>query len=309
MAEITAAKIKELREISGAGMMDCKKALNEAGGDFEAAKDWLREKGLAKAAKKASRVAAEGVVVVAAEGNNASVIELNSETDFVAKNEDFQAVARNIAATALATQGDLDALNNATEASTGKPVSEVITDNIATIGENLNLRRVANVSVNEGAVVSYIHNAYADNIGRIAVLVALESAGDKAALEQLGKQLAMHIAAMKPESLNVDGVNAENLERERKIYAEQARASGKPENIIEKMVEGRIRKYYEQVVFLEQPFVIDGKTAVKDVLKEAEKEAGAPVSISDYAILVVGEGIEKEETDFAAEVAQTVNAA
>jgi len=309
MSEITASKIKELREVSGAGMMDCKKALNETKGDFEAAKDWLREKGLAAAAKKASRVASEGLVGIAKEGNKAAIIELNSETDFVAKNDQFQKLVEGVSSAALAVDGDFNKIADFICPVNGKKVSEVITDNIATIGENLTLRRSAGLSVSEGIVATYIHNAAAPNLGKIGVLVALESSGDKDKLEALGKQVAMHIAAAKPEALTTEDVDKDALERERNIYAEQARSSGKPEEIIEKMVDGRIRKYYEQVVLLEQAFVIDGKTKVSDILKAAEKDVGAEIKLTGYVQFTLGEGIEKKENDFASEVAAAVGSA
>ncbi len=307
MASITASDIKKLREASGAGMMDCKKALAETDGDFDAAKDWLRKKGLSAAAKKSGRVATEGLVGIAVEGSKAAIVEVNSETDFVAKNEQFQKLVSGIAKAALQSGGDIEKMQSCTCSESNKTLSEIITDNIATIGENLTLRRAAALEAGEGVVATYIHNAQASSMGKIGVLVALESAGDKGKLEALGKQIAMHIAAAKPESLTIEGVNQDNLAREKAIYADQARSSGKPENIIEKMVEGRIRKYYEQVVLPEQLFVIDGKTRISQVLKDAEKDVGAPVQIADFVQFTLGEGIEKEETDFAAEVAAAVS--
>lgn len=301
MAAITASLVKELREKSGAGMMDCKKALTESNGDFEAAMDWLRTKGLAAAAKKAGRVASEGLVGIAVDGKIGAVIELNSETDFVARNDIFQKLTSGISTLALKAT-NLDELKNL-PMDQDKNVEETVTENIATIGENLTLRRMENISVNEGFVASYVHNAVVPNLGKIGVLVALESSGDKAKLEELGKQIAMHVAAARPISLNTEGVSDEIVEREKAIFSEQAKASGKPDNIIEKMVEGRIRKFYEESVLLEQVFVIDNKTKIKDVVAGVAKEIGAEITLKAFARLELGEGIEQEETDFAAEVA------
>lgn len=303
MTQITTDLIKKLRESSGAGMMDCKKALVENNGDFDAATDWLRKNGLAAAAKKSGRVASEGLIGIATSGKKAAIIELNSETDFVAKNEKFQELVTKIANSALEVNGDIDRLNNFKCPKTGKKISEIIVDNIAVIGENLNLRRAAILQVSEGVIATYIHNAQSPNLGKIGVLLALESSGNKAKLEALGKQIAMHIAAAKPEALTINDVNAENLARERAIYADQAKASGKSGEIVEKMVDGRIRKYYEQVVLLEQVFVIDGKTKISKILEEASKDVGAKITISGFVQFVLGEGIEKKEVDFAEEVA------
>lgn len=302
MAEINAALIKELREKTGAGMMDCKKALLETAGDMEAAVDWLRKKGLAAAAKKSSRVAAEGLVALASEGKKAAVVELNAETDFVARNDKFQALAASVAKVALqANTGDVEALKAAPL--NGGTVQDAITNAIAVIGENMNLRRVSTLSVNEGVVATYLHNAIADGLGKIGVLVALESSAPAAKLAELGKQIAMHIAAAKPEALTVDEVDQDKLVRERAVYKEQAMASGKPADIAEKMVEGRVRKYYEEVVLLEQLYIMDGKTKVREVIEQAAKELGAPIKLTAYTRFLLGEGIEKEESDFAAEVA------
>jgi len=306
---ISPAMIKDLREKTGAGMMDCKKALTEANGNMDDAVDWLRKKGLASAAKKSGRVAAEGLVAVAAEGTKASVIELNSETDFVARNEQFQALVAQIASTALGTSGDVEALKATKIAATGKTVEESVTEAIATIGENMNLRRSNVLSVKQGVVASYIHSGIKPGMGKIGVLVALESSGDKAKLEEFGKQIAMHIAAARPEALNREGVSAENLMRERDVLKEQAIASGKPADIAEKMVEGRIRKYYEEVVLLEQIYVIDGKEKVSDVVTAFAKQLGADVKITAFERFALGEGIEKKEEDFASEVAKVVGAA
>ena len=303
MAEITAALVKELREKTGAGMMDCKKALTESDGDLEAAIDWLRKKGLAAAAKKAGRVAAEGLVGVAANGTVGAAVELNAETDFVARNDAFQAAVSTVTKLALDTDGTLDSLKAAAYPGTGRSVADELPNLVATIGENMNLRRVAKLSVTDGVVASYVHSALVPGLGKIGVLVALESTGDKAALADLGKQIAMHVAAARPEALDIADVSTANLERERAVLIEQARASGKPENIIEKMVEGRVRKYYEEVVLLEQLYVIDGETKIRKVVENAAKAVGAPVALTGFVRFQLGEGIEKEVSDFAAEVA------
>ena len=300
--------IKELRERTGAGMLDCKKALDENNGNMEAAIDWLRKKGLASAAKKSGRVAAEGLVSVASLGDSAAMIELNSETDFVARNEQFQAIAHEIAQQALNSGTDIEALK-AQKTSTGKTVAEDITGAIATIGENMNLRRVISLSVKDGVVATYVHSAVKPGMGKIGVLVALESTGKKDVLEALGKQIAMHVAAAKPEALNKEGVDVTKLDRERSVLKDQAIASGKPAEVAEKMVEGRIRKYYEEVVLLEQLFVIDGKTKISEVVKAAEKDAGAPITLAAFERFALGEGIEKQEDDFAAEVAKAAGVA
>lgn len=298
---ITATLVKTLREKTGAGMMDCKKALTETNGDFENAVDWLRTKGLAAAAKKAGRVAAEGLTAVMVDGTIGAVVEVNSETDFVARNEKFQALVSGIAKLALKAS-DIEALKNAVMPS-GKSVAEEIVESVATIGENISLRRLEVLKVNSGVVASYIHNLVSEGLGKISVLVALESTADESKLLALGKQIAMHIAAARPQSLTIDNLDPAIVGRERDIFSEQARASGKPDSIIEKMVEGRIRKFYEEAVLLEQIFVIDGETKIKDVVANAAKEFGAPVTLKAFARFELGEGIEQEETDFAAEVA------
>ncbi|TYC65592.1 elongation factor Ts [Stappia sp. BW2] len=298
---ITAAMVKELREKSGAGMMDCKTALTEAGGDMEAAVDWLRTKGLAKAAKKADRVAAEGLVGVASEGTKAAVIELNSETDFVARNEGFQELVSNVAKVAVGTDGSVEAVSTANLG--GKPVADAITDAIATIGENMTLRRTAVLAVNEGVVATYVHSSVADGLGKIGVLVALESAGDKDKLNGLGRQIAMHVAATSPLSLNTEQLDPAVVEREKSVFSEQARESGKPDNIIEKMVEGRLRKFYEEVTLVKQAFVINPDLTVEQAVEALAKEIGAEVKLTGFVRFALGEGIEKEEQDFAAEVA------
>ena len=302
MAEITAASVKELRERTGAGMMDCKKALGETNGDMEAAIDWLRTKGLAAAAKKAGRTAAEGLVGVAVDGTRGAVVEVNSETDFVAKNEQFQDFVREVSKLALDANGDIEALKAAAYPG-GGTVEEKLTDNIATIGENQSLRRAALLEVSEGAVVSYVHNAAAPNMGKIGVLVALEGSAPAETLQQLGKQLAMHIAAANPLALNADELDAELIERERAIAAEKAKESGKPGNIVEKMVEGAIAKFKKESALLSQLFVMDNKTPVGDVVAQCGKECGAAVQLKAFKRFQLGEGIEKKQDDFAAEVA------
>lgn len=306
MAEITAALVKELREKTGAGMMDCKKALAETNGDLEGAVDWLRKKGLSKAAKKSARAAAEGLVAVATTEDQTKgvILEVNAETDFVGRNENFQGFVTKAAS--LAT--DYDTIEELAAADfDGKSTADTLTDLIAKIGENMTLRRLATLSVDKGIVASYVHSALAPGLGRIAVLVALESDADKDTLEGLGKQIAMHIAAANPEFLTVDSVDADSLERERDVLKEQAIASGKPADIAEKMVEGRLRKYYEEVVLMEQTFVIDGETKISQVIENTSKEAGSDIKLTGYTKFVLGEGVEKEETDFAAEVAAAVN--
>jgi elongation factor Ts len=302
MAEITASLVKELREKTGAGMMDCKRALGETAGDIEGAVDWLRKKGLAAAAKKAGRIAAEGLVGVATAGNAGAVVEVNSETDFVARNEAFQNFVRQVADLALA-KGDLEAVKAAAFPGTGRTVAEELTHLVATIGENMSQRRVRRLEVGKGVVVSYVHNALVPGLGKIGVLMALESGGDSAKLTALGKQLAMHVAAAHPQFLTIADVDTASLDRERDVLREQAKASGKPDAIIDKMVEGRLRKYYEEVVLLEQIFVVDGETRIAKVVEAAAKEAGAPIKITAFARFGLGEGIEKEQSDFAAEVA------
>ena len=302
MAEITAAAVKDLRERSGAGMMDCKKALTETNGDMEAAIDWLRTKGLATAAKKSGRTAAEGLVGVAVEGKKGAAVEVNSETDFVAKNEQFQDFVRTVSKLALETGDSIDALAT-TSYPGGGTVSEKLTSNIATIGENQQLRRAKVVSVNEGAVVSYVHNAAGPGIGKIGVLVALEGSAPVEKIEALGKSLAMHIAAANPLALHEEGLDEALVERERAIAMEKAAGSGKPQNIIEKMVEGAIAKFRKENALTSQLFVMDNKTKIADVIAQAAKEAGGSIALIDYVRFQLGEGIEKETSDFAAEVA------
>jgi elongation factor Ts len=298
---ITATLVKDLREKTGAGMMDCKKALTETSGDFESAIDWLRAKGLAAAAKKAGRVAAEGLTAICVNGLKGAAVEINSETDFVAKNQNFQNLVKEVSEIAV-KHNNIESLKAATTKS-GKSVEDEVVANVATIGENLNLRRMQSVSVNDGVIASYMHNAAAENMGKIAVLVALESTGDKAKLMETAKQIAMHIAAARPECLNEESVDPALVQREKDVFTEQSRASGKPDNIIEKMIEGRIRKFLEEIVLLNQVFVIDGKTKISEVVANLAKEIGAPVKLKSYVRFELGEGIEKEESNFADEVA------
>jgi len=307
MAEITAALVKELRETSGAGMMDCKRALTETEGNLQDAVDWLRKKGLAAAAKKAGRVAAEGLIGVATDATSGAVIEVNSETDFVARNESFQRFVAEVARLGLTAAG-LDDLRARPMPGESKNVAEKLTQLIGTIGENLTLRRMAALSVKQGLICSYIHNAVAPGLGRIGVLVGLESAADAGKLAPFGRQLAMHVAAASPQSLSIADVDPAALERERNVLSEQARASGRPEEIIAKMVEGRLRKYYEDVVLLEQLYVIDGESRVKAAIEKAGREAGAPIQVTGFIRLVLGEGVEREQKDFAAEVAAQLGA-
>ncbi len=302
MAEITAALVKELREKTGAGMMDCKKALMEIGGDVEEAVDWLRKNGLAAAAKKAGRIASEGLVGVVAEGTHGAVVEVNSETDFVARNEAFQEFVSRAAALSLDAGGDLEALGAAAYPG-GGTVSEALTQMIAKIGENMSLRRAGALQVSQGVVAAYVHNQAAPGLGKIGVLVALESAGDADKLTAFGKQLAMHVAAVAPQAVSAEDLDATALERERNVLAEQARASGKPEEIVEKMVEGRLRKYYEEVCLLDQTFVIDNESNVRQAVEAAGEDAGAPIAVTGFQRFKLGEGVEREESDFAAEVA------
>ncbi|MBC7313222.1 MAG: elongation factor Ts [Rhizobium sp.] len=303
MAEITAALVKELREKSGAGMMDCKKALTENNGDIEAAIDWLRAKGIAKADKKSGRTAAEGLIGIAGAGTSAVVVEVNSETDFVARNDAFQELVRGVASVALSTDGTVDAIAAANYPATGKSVSDTIKDAIGHIGENMTLRRAALLSVEDGVVATYVHNAVSDGLGKLGVLVALKSTGNKDVLTAIGRQVAMHIAATNPLAIRAEEVDATVAERERNVFIEQSRASGKPDAIIEKMVDGRMRKFFEEVALLSQAFVVNPDLTVGAAIKEAEKEAGAPIEVTGMARLLLGEGIEKEESDFAAEVA------
>ncbi len=297
MAEITAALVKDLRERTGAGMMDCKKALIEADGDQEAAIDWLRKKGLSAAAKKSGRVAAEGLVGVSSAPNRAAMVEVNAETDFVARNETFQGFVATVATIALDVGENIDAIKAAPYPGTGRTVAEELTHLVATIGENMNIRRARVLTVPQGVVATYVHSAVKPGLGKIGVLAAVEGSSELAALETLGRQVGMHVAATRPEALDIDAVDPAALEREKAVLSEQARASGKPEPIIEKMVEGRIRKYYEEVVLLEQVWVHDGESRVRAVIKKA----GA--KLTGFARFHLGEGIDRQTGDFAAEVA------
>ncbi len=299
---VTAALVKELRGKSGAGMMDCKKALGETNGDIDAAIDWLRTKGLATAAKKSGRVASEGLVAVAVNGTEGAIVEINAETDFVARNAEFQNFAKVLSVLALNT-ANIDALRGAEFPETGRKVEDELTHRIATIGENMTLRRMEHISVSSGAVVSYMHNATADGLGRIGVLVALESNADVDSLMGLGKQIAMHIAATSPASLSIADLDDEIVQREREVLIEQARTSGKPEEIANKMVEGRMKKYYQEVVLLEQTSVIDGETRIADVVSKASSDVGEDIALTAFVRFNLGEGVEKEEIDFVAEVA------
>ena len=302
MAEVSAALVKQLRDKTGAGMMDCKRALGDTAGDLEAAVDWLRKKGLAAAAKKSGRVAAEGLVGVATRGLAGAVVEVNSETDFVARNELFQAFVRAVGVLAVGASGDVDALREAPYPGTGRTVAGELTELVARIGENLVLRRARRLAVKAGVVASYVHNSLAPGLGRIGVLVALESDAAEGALTALGRQLAMHVAAASPLYLDIAAVPAAALDRERAVLREQAQVTGKTEAIVERMVEGRLRKFYEECVLLEQVFVIDGESRVGKIVEAAAKEAGAPIRITGFVCFALGEGVEKPPSDFAAEV-------
>jgi elongation factor Ts len=303
MAQVTAALVKELRDKTGAGMMDCKKALSETAGSMDEAVDWLRKNGLAAAAKKSGRVASEGLVAVHAEGAEGAVVEVNAETDFVSRNETFQAFAEQVAKIARTAKGDVDAVKKAAFPGSGRSVADELTHNIATIGENMNLRRAAYLKVPQGVVASYMHNALKPGLGKIGVLVALESAAPAGKLADLGRQLAMHIAAARPEWLSTAEVDPAAIERERAILTDQAAGSGKPPEIVAKMVDGRLRKFYQEVVLLEQTFVMDNETRIAKVIEKASKDLGAPVEIAGFVRFQLGDGIEKEAADFAAEVA------
>jgi elongation factor Ts len=304
MAAVTAALVKQLRDQTGAGMMDCKAALTATDGDFEAAVDWLRKKGLAAAAKKAGRVASQGLVGVAVSGRRGAMVEVNSETDFVARNQDFQTLVRTIAQLALEGGGDRERLMQAAVPGSGRSVADEITQAIAVIGENINLRRSAAVEVDAGVVGAYVHGALAPGLGTIGVLVGLHSSGDPERLAALGKQLAMHVAAAKPQAVSIDRLEAATLERERAIYADQARASGKPDNIIDKIVEGRVRKFYEEAVLLEQAFVIDPDLKVKDAVDRVAEEIGGSIAVTEFVRFALGEGLSGPGGSLAEEVAQ-----
>jgi elongation factor Ts len=301
MATITAAMVKDLRESTGAGMMDCKAALTETAGDMQAAQDWLRKKGLSKAAKKAGRLAAEGLIAALTKGTKGVVVEVNSETDFVARNEHFQGLVKMIAQVALEVGADIEKIRVAKVG--GVTVEAAIADAIATIGENMTLRRAAMLEVGKGVVSSYVHNAVVEGAGKMGVIVALESSGKTDELSQLGRQLAMHVAAANPLALDSAGLDPDLIRREKDVLADKYRQQGKPENVIEKIVESGLKTYYKEVCLLEQAFIHDTGKSVAQALKEAEGKIGAPVKITGFVRYALGEGIERQETDFAAEVA------
>ena len=303
MATITTGLVKELRDRTGAGMMDCKKALIEASGDLEAAVGWLRKKGLAAATNKSGRVAAEGLIGATVGGNMGALVEVNSETDFVARNELFQDFVATVAGLTLANEGDRETVLASGYPGTDRTVEKQLTHNIATIGENMSIRRMGVVAIDEGVIASYVHNAVTENLGKIGVLVALSGKGKASAMEVLGKQIAMHVAATNPASIAVDDLDPELVAREREVLSEQARQSGKPEEIVAKMIEGRLGKFYQEVVLLKQTFVIDGERTIERVLADAAEELGSAVSITAVLRFGLGEGIEKDEADFAADVA------
>lgn len=304
MSVISGELIKQLRETSGAGIMDCKKALGESGGDLEKAIDWLRKKGLASAAKKAGRVAAEGLVGVLVEGQKGIVLEINSETDFVARNEQFQTLVSSLLSLACKENiTDIESLKKASFPGKSHNVEEEVSQNVATIGENLSLRRLTMLSVSHGVVAGYVHNAVVPGLGKIGTLVALQSEGDKEKLAALGKSIAMHVAAAQPKSLSVNDLSQDVVAREKDVLMEQVKGSGKPQEIVDKMIDGRLRKFYQEVVLLEQTYVIDGETKISDLLKKSEKEVGAQITLSSFARFMLGEGIEKVQSDFSAEVA------
>lgn len=302
---LSASTIKELREKSGAGMMDCKKALTETGGNMEEAIDWLRKQGLSAVAKKSSRVAAEGLIGVTIKNNSGAMVEINSETDFVARNELFQNFVKTCSTLVLSTKNDIEALQELPFPNSDRTVNEELANNIATIGENMNIRRVEFLEVSEGILVSYVHNNVADGLGRLGVLVALESKAEKNNLLETGKQVAMHIAATSPKSLNVEDLDPQIVEREREVLIDQAMASGKPKEIAEKMVQGRMNKFYQEVVLNEQVFVVDGETKIKDLIKKLSSDINHDVKIKGFKILKLGDGIEVGESNFAADVAAT----
>jgi elongation factor Ts len=301
MAEITAALVKDLREQTGAGMMDCKSALTETKGDIEAAIDWLRKKGLSKAAKKADRVAAEGLIGISTAPGKGAMVEVNAETDFVARNDHFQGLVKLIADVALSTGGDVATIK-ATKVG-GKTVDEAIASAVATIGENMSLRRATSLSVGKGAVGTYMHNSISEGLGKIGVLIALESTGDMQELTALGRLVAMHIAATNPLAIDPSGLSAEVIAREKNVLSDKAKASGKPANVIEKIVESGLKTFYKEVCLLEQPYVHDDKKSVAQALKEAEGKVGAPIKVTAFTRYKLGDGIEKQDSDFAAEVA------
>jgi elongation factor Ts len=301
MATISASMVKDLRDKTGAGMMDCKQALNETGGDVEAAVDWLRKKGLSKAAKKAGRVAAEGLIGITIEGTKGVVIEVNSETDFVARNEQFQSLVKLIGQAAVHTGANVDAILAAKAGSV--TIQHAITEAIATIGENMSLRRASALAVEKGVIASYMHNAVMDGLGRIGVIVGLESTGNTTELAILGRQIAMHVAASNPQAIDAAGMNPDVVRREKDILADKYRQQGKPDNVIEKIVESGLKTFYKEVCLLEQAYIHDGAKSVGQAVKEAEGKIGAPVKVAGFVRYALGEGIEKQDSDFAAEVA------
>ena len=303
MANITATMVKELRDQTGAGMMDCKAALGETGGEMEAAVDWLRKKGLAKAAKKAGRVAAEGLIGIAVADHKGVVVEVNSETDFVARNQQFQSLVKTVADIALAVGADVDAIKAARAGN--ETVDVAISSAIATIGENISLRRAAALAVGAGVVANYVHNAVATNLGKIGVLVALESSGKADELATIGRQVAMHVAHANPQALDPSGLDPATVAREKDVLAEKARAQGKPANVVEKIVESGLKSYHKEVCLLDQSFIFDDKKSVAQAVKEAEGKVGAPIRITGYVRYALGEGIDRPAEDFAAEVAAT----
>ena len=304
---LSASMVKELREKSGAGMMDCKKALVETNGNMEDAIDWLRKQGLSAVAKKSSRVAAEGLIGISINGVQGAIVEINSETDFVARNELFQNFVKKCSSLVLTHKSDIDALKASPFMDTGRSVNQELANNIATIGENMNIRRIEYLEVSEGVLFSYIHNKVTEDLGKLGVIVAIESKAKENQLEDVGKQIAMHIAATSPKSLNIEDLDKDLVQREREVLIDQAMSSGKPKEIAEKMVQGRLQKFFQEVVLNEQISVIDGETKIKDVINKLSNNLGTEVKISDFKILKLGEGIEVAEHDFAAEVAATAN--
>ena len=304
---ITAQMVKELRIKSSAGMMDCKKALSETNGDMDAAIDWLRKKGLATASKKSGRIASEGLIGIYIEDNSGSIVEVNSETDFVARNNEFQDFVSSVAKISLKNNGNLEGVLKTKYFDSEKNVQEILTDKIAKIGENMSLRRTEVLSVSNGIIAGYVHNSVNENLGKIGVLVSLESNADKPALKKLGKELAMHIAATAPSSISVNDLSTDLVERERSVLIEQAMSSGKPEEIAKKMVEGRLKKFYSEVVLLEQTFVMDGETKVIDAINKLSKELDTPIQIKHFIRFNLGEGIEKDNKNFADEVAEQLS--
>ena len=302
---LSASMVKELREKSGAGMMDCKKALIETDGRLEDAVDWLRKQGLSAVAKKSNRVAAEGLIGITIKDNSGAMIEINSETDFVARNELFQNFVKTCSELVLSSKNDIDALQNLPFPNANRSVNEELINNIATIGENMNIRRAEYLEVSNGVLISYVHNSVAEGLGRLGVLVALETGVQNNDIKEIGKQIAMHIAATSPKSLNIDDLDQEVVERERQVLIDQAMSSGKPKEIAEKMVQGRMHKFFQEVVLNEQVSVIDGETKIKDLIKRTSLEFKTEIKIKGFKVLKLGEGVEIEESDFAAEVAAT----